>query len=370
MSELNSGKEQKRILVYGMTNNRGGIESYLMNYFRRLVREDIVFDFVTDYKDIAYKDEIEELGGKVYYIPSRREGIIKHMRALRNILGEHCEYKEVYFNILSASEVFTVLSVVGVKGVKRIVHSHNNSVKTIRRHKALRPVLNMISDIKLACSDEAAQFMFGQKSYDRHEVEIILNAIDVEKYCYDEIKRNEIRKQLKVEDAFVVGHVGRMCYQKNSVFLLEIFSHVCKKDKNAVLLYVGDGEDREKVESAISEYNIEKNVILLGMRSDVNELLQAMDVFLLPSRFEGFGMVLLEAQAAGLHSITSEDVVPKSVDVTNSVQFVSLDKCADYWASEVLKQRDRVRNNKLDLIKQSGFDIHNEAKRLKKIICK
>ncbi len=370
MNELNSQEKEnmKRILVYGMTSNRGGIESYLMNYFRRLVLKGIVFDFVTDYQEIAYKEEIEELGGKVYFIPNRRDGLLKHMKSLRNILLEHEEYKSVYFNILSASEVFTVLSAVGVKGVKRIVHSHNNSVKTIGRHKVLRPLLTKISDVKLACSDEAAEFMFGSKSFRCHEVKIIFNAIDVGKYQFDSKIRREVRDSLKLtENTFVVGHVGRMCHQKNSLFLLKIFNHIYKQNNNAVLLYVGDGEDREKVENAIEQYEIKENVLLLGMRNDVNELMQAMDVFLLPSRFEGLPVVLIEAQAAGLQCICSDRFTKKS-DITGNVQFISLDKNVDYWTEAVMDRCEIERKDTTDMITKSGFNIVHEVNKLEIIL--
>lgn len=370
MSELNNQEKGdiKRILVYGMTSNRGGIEAYLMNYFRILAGKGVIFDFVTDYKEIAYKEEIEKLGGKVYYIPNRREGILKHMKSLRNILLEHKEYRSIYFNILSASEVFTVLSAVGVKGVKRIVHSHNNSVKTIGRHKVLRPLLAKLADVKLACSDEAAEFMFGSKSFERHESEIIFNAINVEKYQYDLKIRNEVRENLKLtENTFVVGHVGRMCHQKNSLFLLEIFNHIYKKNNNAVLLYAGDGEEREKVENAIEHYGIKENVLLLGMRNDVNELMQAMDVFLLPSRFEGLPVVLVEAQAAGLQCICSDRFTKKS-DITGNVQFISLDKDVDYWARVVMDRCEIERKDTTDMITKAGFNIVHEVDKLEKIL--
>lgn len=371
MNVLNSEKDKKvkRILVYGMTSNRGGIESYLMNYFRRLVLKGIVFDFVTDYQEIAYKEEIEELGGKVYFIPNRRDGLLKHMKSLRNILLEHEEYKSVYFNILSASEVFTVLSAAGIKGVKKIVHSHNNDVKTIGRHRVLRPLLTKISDVKLACSDEAAEFMFGKRQTSDQCIQIINNAIDIEKYAYSPEKRDNTREKFGIsEEMFVVGHVGRMCYQKNTLFLLDIFNEIYKRDNNAILMLVGNGEDRELVEDKINQYDMRDNVLMLGMRDDVELLMQAMDVFLFPSRFEGFGMVLIEAQAAGLNCVASKDVVPETTNITNRVQFVSLDNNADYWAMEVLKYRKSEREDTLEAITKAGFNIDYESEKLAKLL--
>lgn len=368
MNVLSKRMNMKRILVYGMTNNRGGIESYLMNYFRGLRKNNIVFDFVTEYDTVAYNDEVEQLGGKIYHIPSRRESIIRHMNAIRDILKINKEYHTFYCNILSASEVFTVLSAVGMKQVEIIVHSHNDSVKTIRRHKILRPLLNQITDKKLACSERAALFMFGEKSVAKNEVKIINNAIDMEKYRYQPEVRKQMRELYDIsDDIFVVGHVGRMCYQKNTLFLIDLFNEIYKKDKRTKLLLVGEGEDREKVENAISKYGIEKNVILLGMRDDVEKLLQMMDVFVLPSRFEGLPVVLIEAQATGLNCICSDKFGEES-NASGKVKYFSLEMPLNEWAKAVLSFRKTGRNNTFKMLESGGYDINRNIEQLKSIL--
>lgn len=358
----------KRILVYGMTNNRGGIESYLMNYFRNLKRKQIVFDFITEHRNIAYSEEIKQLGSRVYYIPSRRDGLIKHMLAIRKILQSHNEYDTVYFNILSASEVFTVLAAAGVRNVKKIVHSHNNAVKSINRHRILRPLLIGLSDVKLACSEDAALFMFGKKCMRDNKVTIINNAIDLQKYRY----RPEVRK--KMRDAFhistntyVIGHIGRMCYQKNTLFLIEIFNKIHMKDPEALLLLVGEGEDREQVEELIKKYDLKNNVLLLGMRNDVENLLQMMDVFLLPSRFEGLGIVLIEAQAAGLTCVCS-DSFGDAANISKTIKYYSLDHLPEEWADVVLRFRNKERENYYDMLVDGGYDVERECNKLALIL--
>lgn len=371
MNELNNYEngKVKKILVYGMTSNYGGIESYLMTYFRVLAEKNIIFDFVSEYEKIAYADEIQQLGGKIYRIPSRRENLIGHMKAVRKILKSNKEYDSMYFNLLSASETFTVLGAVGVKNVRKIVHSHNDSVRTIGRHKALRPILTYFSDVKLACSDGAASFMFGKKSVWKNEVKIINNAIEVEKYRYNPQVRKQVREELQMDDStFVVGHVGRICYQKNSMFLIDIFARVHEKDKSAKLLFVGEGEERENVEKAIKKYNLEKDVLLLGMRSDVERLMQAMDVFLLPSRFEGFGIVLLEAQAAGMKAIASKKLVPEITNVAGGVSFIDLSDNAEEWAEEVLKYRCAERKEYCKKLCEAGYSIESVSDVLEKIL--
>lgn len=354
----------KRILVYGMTGNQGGIESFLMNNLRVFAKEkDVIFDFVSESKPIAFEDEIKAYGGKIYYIASRRESLLRHMFAIRKILKANREYKTAYFNILSASEAFTVMAADSLKNVKIVVHSHNNYVKTIRRHLLLRPILNKIADKKLACSKEAAEFMFGS---DRN-VSIINNAIDTQKYRFNMPVREEIRNNLDVKKKFVVGHVGRLCYQKNSLFVLEIFERILKKCPEAVLVMVGEGEDRKVVENRIAELGLKKKVILTGMRKDVDRLLQGMDVFLLPSRFEGLPVTVMEAQAADLPTVVSM-ATPTVAQVIPAFVRLSIKENADEWAENVLRFKGYERKDVTETIKRAGYDSAYEANKLKELL--
>lgn len=352
----------KRVLVYGMTSNNGGMEAYVMNYFSHFNTDRLIFDFVTDCKAIAWKDEIEKLGGKIYYIPSRRESLKSHMGGLKKIIKEN-KYNVVYFNLLSASGVFSVLAAHSVKGVKTVVHSHNDNVGNIKVHNILRPILNRVTDFRLACSDEAGKFMFGEKSFNDGEIKVINNAINTEKYKFNHENSKKIREEFLLNNKFVVGHVGRMCYQKNSEFIIEIFNEVLKKKKDSVLLYVGDGEDKPLVEEAIKKYGIEKDVVLTGMRSDVPKLYSAMDVFLLPSRFEGLAVVAVEAQAAGLPCFVSTNVNPHTKLVDN-FNFVSLEESAEKWADIILSSVGTERNCNIQEIIDKGFDINSEVEKL------
>lgn len=354
----------KRILVYGMTDNKGGIEAYLVNYLKKLaVGNKVTFDFVTDYKDIAYKDLLGELNCNIYYIPSRRENLLSHMKALRKIIKDHTEYTCAYFNILSASEAFTILSLAGISRIKIVVHSHNSSVKSIVRHRLLRPFLNLMADDRLACSSEAGVFMFGNKYMRKNKVKIVHNAIETSQYIASDEIRQMIRTEFGLEDRLVVGHVGRLCYQKNTLFLLEIYKRVLEIHPESFLLLVGEGEDRELVERKIKEEGIADHVILTGMRSDVAHLLQAMDVFVLPSRFEGLPVVGIEAQAAGLHCVFA-DTFTKESDITGNVTFLSLQTPINEWAETVIRLSKKQRDNMEIVIKKMGYDIQLEAYKL------
>ena len=353
-----------RILVYGMTENSGGIEAYLMNYFRRFDRDDVLFDFVTDYPTVAYADEITRLGGKIYHIPARRENIVKHMSSIRKIVSEN-GYDTVYFNILSASAVFSELALFGKRNVKIITHSHNDSVGNLKVHMLLRPFLNLMTDTRFACSEAAAEFMFGKRY--AQETKVINNAIEAGKYQFDAAVREAVREEFGVADKLVIGHVGRMCYQKNSLFLIDIFHEIRKRNENAVLLLVGDGEDKDAVCQKIRELGLVESVIMTGVRPDVARLLQAMDVFLLPSRFEGLGIALVEAQAAGLLCFASS-AIPQAAKVTPFLNYIDAEASAKVWAETVLSQTDYERKNTRDEIRSAGFDIETQVSYLQDIL--
>ena len=206
--------------------------------------------------------------------------------------------------------------------------------------------------------------MFGEKV--ACKVKIIRNAIDTEKYLYNEKIRNVIRDDFEIQDCFVVGHVGRLCYQKNSLFVLDIFKKVLDIERKAMLLMVGEGEDHGLVEERIRELGIADQVIMTGMRSDVDRLLQAMDVFLLPSRFEGLPVTVIEAQAADLPLVVSK-ATPLAAKLIDAFSRIDIKESAEIWRDEILKMRGIKRKNMYDCIVRGGYDIESQAERLEKI---
>lgn len=359
---------EQKILVYGLTNNRGGMEAYFINYYQEIKKQGfpIEIDFVTDYSEIAYHDIIEKFGDKVYFIPSRRENIVKHFFFLRKLIREN-SYTKVYFNVLSASTVFTIAAAYKIKNCKVIVHSHNDSVKAIKRHYIFRPFLNLMADVKLACSSKAAVFMFGKKNTEKNKVIIINNAINTDTYTYSEKKRAKKRKELNIINNYVIGTVGRLCYQKNTLFLLDIFQQVLEYIPEAMLLIVGEGELRGEVEKKIKKKNLEKQVLLLGMRKDVPDLLQSMDIFLLPSRFEGLSIAALEAQCIGLPVLASKNVSIET-KIVSQFERLPLDE-EKQWINRICyfyRNFDRKSCNE-DLVNH-GFDIKNQCGKLMSVL--
>ena len=343
----------KHVLVYGMTYNPGGMERYIVNFFRRVQGNSVMLDFITDFDSVAYADILTAGGAKIHYFPAKSRSLWGHWRALWKLLREHKEYTAVYFHVLDAGAAVTMV-VPYLLGRRIIVHSHNNETEKKRLHKLCRPALCFMANGYVSCSDAASVFMFGKKA-DRAIVSP--NAIDAKKYRFDPRTRAKKRAELGLEgNRLVVIHVGRMAPQKNPLGLLDIFEAVWKKNPSAALIYVGDGELASEFDERVREKHLTDAVMRLGVRGDVHELLQAADVFLLPSLYEGFGIVVLEAQAAGLPSVVS-DAVPQEAAVTELVTRLPLSEPPEAWADVILRAAGQERRDTCERLVQSGYDI-------------
>lgn len=357
-------------IVSGM--NRGGLETFVMNVYRNIDREKIQFDFLLhSEKDCDYNAEIRSLGGKIYVVPARNKGIMKNKKALDLFFKEHQEYSVVHMHESSLSYI-EPLCAARRNGVPvRILHSHNTSLakgNTIHRilHKIHQKNIDTIATHYFACSDEAGKWMFGNKNL---PVQFVKNGIETQKFIYNRDTRSKYRQELDIENKFVIGHVGRFTYAKNHLGLVDIFWELSKKDNNAVLLLVGDGPQRELVHKKLEEYHLENKVIFLGVRTDIPQLLQAMDILVFPSVYEGLPVTLVEAQTAGLKCIVS-DIITRQVLLSDLIEFVDLKKGPNYWAEKICKSDNYHRNNMYETIRASGFDIQNETQLLQQFYFK
>lgn len=358
----------ERILVYGMTDNPGGIETYLLNMSRKLNRGKINFDFVTDFTSIAYEKELCAMGCKIYYIPAKSKDLKGHISELNKILKNHKEYHTVYFNILEAGAAIT-MAVPFLQRKKIVVHSHNGATDKVKLHKYMKPFLNFMAKEYAACSQVAASFMFTDKIVSSGKVLIVPNVIDAEKYEFDQTVRDRYRKLLNVEDNHVICHVGRLSNQKNPFRMLEIFREVLKKDMSARLISVGTGELEEEVHAYAKKIGIYDKIKFLGRRKDVAEILQASDVFFLPSLYEGLPIVAIEAQASGLWCVLSENIT-EEINITGNVTFLKLDELDSVWVEELCKRMQFERRAMSKVIIEKGFDIYNQEKIQTKLIDK
>ena len=340
----------------------GGVEAVVMNYYRHIDRSKVQFDFIVD-EDSTYirKEEIESLGGRIYIVPPYQK-LNKYIPALINIFKEN-QYKIVHSHINTLS-VFPLYAAKKAGVPIRIAHNHSTAAPGEWKRNILKYTLRLFAKVYAthyaACSRYAGEWLFGNRAMKRGEITIFNNAIELEKFKYNPKVREEVRKKLQIEDKFVIGHVGRFCYAKNHEYLIDVFEEVCKFSPNAVLMLIGDGEDREKIEEKIKNIGND-NIIVLGSRSDTHELYQAMDVFVLPSKIEGFPVVGVEAQAAGLPCILSDKIIEEA-KITDGVTFLSLDESAITWAKVIDKMSKTERNTTalVDLTKK-GFSIKKEA---------
>jgi len=356
--------EPIRILQVVTHMNRGGAETMLMNYYRNIDRTKIQFDFLAHRSEPkAYDDEIRALGGRIYHLsPVDPFGFNGYKKELKKFFAEHKEYKIVHAHLDTLSTY--VLNVAKEAGVTvRIAHSHNTKMDfdfkfPIRLYSKLK--LKKTANQYFACGKDAGKWLFGSKEIDN--VTILNNAIDVKGYKYDQQKALEVKRSLNIEDKFVIGHIGRFYKQKNHEFLIDIFYEVYKKNKQSVLLLVGDGVLKPQIIEKVSKLNLSENVKFLGVRSDVADLVQAFDVFLFPSLYEGLPVTLIEAQAAGLKCIVS-DCITNECDLTGNMKFLNLKDSPEKWAEKVLSEYEGfVKTDTSEFIKRGGFDVRENVK--------
>lgn len=343
----------------------GGVEAVVMNYYRNIDRSKIQFDFIcdNDSTNIPY-EEIESLGGRVILIPPYQK-LISYQKKLRKILKEN-NYKIVHSHINTLS-VFPLYAAKKVGIPIRIAHSHSTTNKREWKKnllkQLLRPFSKKYATHYFCCSELAGRWLFGNKEYDKGNVYLLNNAIDIDKFKYNEKIRKEVRTELGIkDDTLVIGHIGRFVEQKNHDFLIDIFKEVHDKNKNSILILVGQGPLMNDIKEKVKKLNIEDNVVFLGQRSDANRLYQAFDIFLLPSLYEGLGMVLIEAQVSGLPCIASTEV-PIVAKITNNLDFIDINKI-DEWVDKIIFVSIKNRKDCSIEADNNNYDIKKMVKSL------
>lgn len=348
-----------RVLHVVTYMGRGGLETMIMNYYRHMDRSKVQFDFLV-HRDFRadYDDEIESLGGRIYRLPRLVPWSGSYLKKLEQFFQTHPEYKIVHVHQDCLSSV--ILKVAKRCGIPvRIAHSHSsNQDKNLKYLFKLfyKRFIPTYATQLFACGDEAGRWMFDGAPF-----RVVNNAIDTKQYSYNPQRNCEIRSALQIPyDAFVVGHVGRFNSVKNHSFLLDVFAEVNRQNENSVLLLVGDGDLRSEMEQKAISLGIANRVIFTGIRSDVPDLMQAMDCFAFPSLYEGIPVTLIEAQAAGLPCMISSGI-PTECTKTDLVKYIPLSAGAEVWAEEVLNTRGIARQNTREQIVQEGYDIEANA---------
>lgn len=342
---------------------RGGLETMLMNYYRKMDRSKVQFDFLV-HRDFAadYDQEILSLGGRIFHISRLVPWSRSYRSELKTFFKSHPEYQIVHVHQDCLSSV--ALKCAEECGIPvRCAHAHSSSavkdlkypIKLFYRHKIAKYATHLF-----ACNQSSGNWMFCGAPF-----QIIKNAIDLKQYVFHPETAENMRASLGLDNKFVIGHVGRFRTEKNHEFLIRTFHALLKKQDNAVLLLVGDGEQEDAVKAQAQGLGIADKVLFLGARSDVPQLMQTMDVFVFPSLYEGLPLTMIEAQAAGLPCIIS-DCIPDECIITDLVTQRTLDCSPEAWADEILNYQGTPHKDTYAEICQAGFDISDNAQKLQK----
>ena len=345
--------------------NYGGAETFIINLYRNIDREKVKFDVLIRDSYNPQIEEFEKLGGGVYKIASFPKHIVKSAVECRKFFMDNgYKYDAVHIHANALIYIFPILYAKKYNCKNIILHSHNTKSKSASLlHKINRFWLKKV-DVCLACGIDAGKWVFGKPSF-----QVINNGIDAERYRFNYTVSQDKRRELGfTEDNFVIGHVGRFAAQKNHKFLVDIFESVHNLNSKSKLLLVGNGELKNEVEDLLKSKGLLQETIFLSNRTDVPELLQAMDVFLFPSLYEGLSIALIEAQAAGLPCLISDTIDPRSA-ICDQVKILSLKQPAEEWAQEVENQKKTEidRSRAILDVDKSGYNIRHTAKMMEKI---
>lgn len=355
-----------RVLVHGLASYaKGGIETFILE-MAKYMNNDITFDYVFEEKNTL--DEKYDVEGDSLFIEPKKH-MFSNLKSWNKLLNMRKEIDQVvYFNWYSMAWLFPAL-MARMKGYRVIIHAHNNNLHNcgiLQRilHIIGRNLQKKMNITRLTNSDLSARFFFGNK-----KAELIYNAIDTTKFTFDNNVRNQIRDELCIQDKHVYGFAGRIAYQKNPLFLIDIFRKIKEKDDKAILLVCGTGELLNEMKTKAS--NLGLDVLFIGNVKNIQDYYQAMDVFVLPSRFEGLGIVLIEAQTSGLPCVASENVIPKEAKITELLDFVPIEKGAEKWAEVCISKFNNSNQNRetfSTIVQNTQFEIRKEAPRLEKIL--
>ncbi len=338
-----------------------GVMSVIMNYYRHIDRTLVQFDFLCfSHCDNSYENEITSYGGHVYYVNkpgSSMKAIIELEKFFKENDGRyqwlhnHEVYLSFYLSWLASRYDFGHLA----------IHSHTTCFSDkwlrARRNQILCFPIKIMKCYRVACSKAAGDFLFGKKMIQQNKVFILYNAIDCEKYKYNQIKRDELRHRLGVHDKLVIGHVGRFEKQKNHDFLIKSFSVLKEHYSESVLILIGDGSLKAIMERKVRSVGLEESVYFLGQQINNQDWYQAMDLFWLPSLYEGLPIAAIEAQTSGLPCLLS-DAVTEEVELLDTTKRISLEKGPDFWVAETLKpQNTEKRENAWHTVEKAGFNI-------------
>ncbi len=372
-----NNNNQKIRIVHTIPMGAGGISNLTLTINELIDRNHFQFDYLVFRNQKEFCDNrAKRLGSRKLIVDVTKEKN-KIIKGIKKVVGTKklLSNEKVEIIHIDASTPYDVILAIAAKwaGVKMIIfHAHNDNYERVfNLRNAMQPIFKFlikyfVTDY-IAISEAAAEFLFPKKVLKEKKYYLLKNGIDINKYTFNPQTRNLYREKYNFTNKFVVGHIGRFVYQKNHEFLIDIFNELQKRNPNAVLLLIGIGELYEQIKDKVNKLGIKDKVIFWGTTEDVPNLMQAMDCFVFPSRFEGLGMVAVEAQAAGLPTICS-DAIPKEAEVSDCIVKLSLNRSAVSWAEEITRfTYITKRHNTGNEIRACGYDIIDTVKNLENI---
>lgn len=368
-----------RVLQVFTIMNRGGAESMIMNYYRKIDRKKVQFDFLVHRSEPgAFDDEIKSLGGVIYRLDPINPLFPKgYYNSLRNFLNVHNSYQIIHSH-LNTFSCFPLKIAQEFNIPCRIAHAHIaidrlSLLSIVSQKESIKETLKKVIKLQLkkkihrstthyfSCGEKAGKWLFGDKT----PFATMNNAIDADKFIYNPQIALEYRKKLQLKNELVLGHVGRFTSQKNHFFLLQIFASLVKLKSESRLVLVGDGPLRSKIEQEVEKLGIKDKVLILGVRTDIPELYQLFDVFVFPSFYEGLPVTLIEAQAAGLNTLAS-DTITKEVQLTSNIHFLPIEETPEIWANKIMELSSYLRQDMKGVITTKAYDIISNTEKIQK----
>lgn len=366
----------KRILVGFINNGKaGGVDRYLLNFLEAVHGKEVQVDFLTNEISPELERYLEQYGANLYAVTTQKHPF-RQYRQVCSVLKENA-YDMVYLNLSTAIECIAAFAARKMHVKERVLHSHssgNDRQSAMERfiynaiHKVCRLFLYKAGTRFYACSVKAGEWLYPKKIVKSDKFEVIYNAVDRNRFCYRQNMRREMRTELGLEEKHVFGHVGNFCYPKNCRFLLEVFEQIYKLDKQTVLLLIGTGTELEDIKQLVEKKKLQDVVRFLGWRSDTERLYQAMDTFLLPSKFEGLPIVGVEAQSTGLQCVFSTEVT-KETQIQNECYFLDLKQSPKQWAEFILAHENYDREQVHYLEEAKNYDLERQVSQLRRIVC-
>ena len=365
--EIYLNDHKSKVLVFGMTPSYGGVESFVMNYYKHMNHDKVQFDFLCNTTEkIAYYDEIKALGSQIYNITPKGDNLLKYKRELKHFFENKAnEYDAIWVNVCNLVNLDYLKLAKKYKIKKRIIHSHNSECfeRSWRDlvHIIHRTIIDKYATDFWACSYDAAKWFYRGETLKKSNV--IYNAIDISSKDFDLEKRNEIRRSIGAEGRYIIGTVGRMTYQKNQSFLISLMSQLTKIDP--LLIIVGTGEEEDSLRKQATDLNVQDNVMFVGPQRDIQAWLSSFDVFAFPSHYEGLSVALLEAEANGVPIVATKRAVDELAKINANI-FIC--EGMDEWKSQIMNMYNQdLRVSKEEVaegFKHTRFDINSEAKKL------